>query len=53
MILIFEEVVFGIIKEILICKDVICEICYGDGVKFGISKKICSYCNGVGYVVVE
>lgn len=53
MIIIFEEVVFGIKKEILIKKDVICYICNGDGVKFGISKKICSYCNGVGCVFVE
>ncbi len=46
----FEEVAFGVDKEIELSLNDTCEDCHGKG---GFEEEKCSYCNGNGYVVTE
>lgn len=51
--LIFEEVIFGVEKEVKYNCEVSCSICNGLGVKLGISLVICGCCYGVGVINVD
>ena len=46
-----EELATGVEKKIKVKKQVACKHCGGSGAKNGSSKKTCSTCNGLGYVV--
>lgn len=49
----FEEVIFGVEKEIKYNWEDICVICGGNGVKLGIYLEICYKCYGFGIINVE
>lgn len=48
----FEDVFVGKIVEIEVLISIICDMCIGMGVKFGILLMICWICGGVGCVWV-
>ena len=49
----FEEAAFGTTKTVSIKKEVLCDVCHGEGAKPGTSKKTCHTCSGTGQVTVE
>lgn len=49
----FEEAAFGTTKTVSIKKEVICDVCDGEGAKPGTSKQTCHTCSGTGQVTVE